>query len=250
MKTILSLIFIILLKPSFSQDIKLLMKEAENAGRSLNEASAFEIYSRIINLDSNNIEALIHLSGIQLARGIRSTDKKEKEIDFQQALQFAQKSVAINQKNSDALVALSLANQYLAGNSNDNKTMAQYFKAAIEALENACSINDNSGYAAYAKGHLNFEMLQLSGLKKSMLKNIYKVEFKGNIDSAIFYYEKSKSLLPYFVRNYLELAKAYNYNNQPGKAIETLKRLIKLPNRTVDDKDLKMEGEALLHSML
>lgn len=250
MKAFLPLLLLFYVTATFAQDTKLLLKEASNEEKNLNESAAFDKYRAVVAIDSNNIEALIHLSAISLARGIRSSDKKEKDNQFQQSLQFANRAVSADETNSDAQTAASLANQYLASVANNNKVMADYLKTAIGEAEKGFALNKENGYAAYALGHLHFQLVQLPGVKRSILNNIYTENFKGNIDSAIYYFERSRSLLPYFVRNHLELAKAYNYNNEPAKVIEILNKLIKLPNRTVDDKALKSEGERLLKSML
>ena len=61
--------------------------------------------------------------------------------------------------------------------------------------------------------------------------------------------EKCKSLEPYFVPNYLDLAKAYKDNRQPAPAIEVLLKLVKLPTRTSEDVLLKAEGAKLLETL-
>ena len=71
----------------------------------------------------------------------------------------------------------------------------------------------------------------------------------GDLDSAIANFEKCKSLDPYFVLNYLDLAKAYRDNHRPTQAIEVLNKLVKLPVRTADDPALKAEGAKLLDSI-
>ncbi len=81
------------------------------------------------------------------------------------------------------------------------------------------------------------------------MKTLYGGLPKGDIDSAILYMEKCRVLDQYFVRNYLDLAKAYQYKSQPAKAIEVLNKLVKLPNRTADDAALKEEGKQILQQM-
>jgi uncharacterized protein YdiU (UPF0061 family) len=71
----------------------------------------------------------------------------------------------------------------------------------------------------------------------------------ATIENAFKYMEKCRVLEPYFVLNFLDLAKAYKYDNQPAKAIEVLNQLVKLPLRTADDAALKAEGKTLLGQM-
>lgn len=250
MKLFLFIAGIICVSALAAQDTKLLMKEAANAERGLDETTAIDKYRKVVTIDPNNAEALVRLSNLYLAAGLRTSDKKEKAGNFQTAFEYAAKAVAIDSSNADAYVALSLANENLALSSTNNKIFAGYMKSAVENAEKAYAIDSQNGYAAYALAHIHFETVKLPAIKRTMFNNIYKGGFKGDIDSAILYFEHSKTLLPYFVRNFLELAQAYMYNNRPEKALEILKQTVKLPNRTADDKALKAEAQAMLKSML
>jgi tetratricopeptide (TPR) repeat protein len=72
----------------------------------------------------------------------------------------------------------------------------------------------------------------------------------AKIEDAIMYMEKARVLDQYYVINYLDLAKAYKYDNKPAKAIEVLQKMLKLPNRTADDANYKEEGKKLLEELL
>jgi hypothetical protein len=47
----------------------------------------------------------------------------------------------------------------------------------------------------------------------------------------------------------LILQKCTKYDHQPGKAIDVLNKLVKLPNRVYDDAAIKEEGKQLLQTM-
>jgi hypothetical protein len=70
------------------------------------------------------------------------------------------------------------------------------------------------------------------------------------MDSAIYYMEKCRTYEPYFVVNYVDLAKAYELHNKTAKQIEILEKLVKLPNRTADDANLKSEAQKKLSELL
>jgi len=61
--------------------------------------------------------------------------------------------------------------------------------------------------------------------------------------------EKCKTLDPYYVQNYLALANAYQYNDEPAKAITILTAMVRLPNRTSADAALKQKGADLLAAL-
>lgn len=115
--------------------------------------------------------------------------------------------------------------------------------------DKALSINPHHAKANYALGKWHYEMTTLSGIKKIAVKLFYGGLPDGDIEKAIQYMEKCKSLEPYFVTNYLGLALAYKENRKPAQAIEVLNKLIKLPTRTSDDIASKAEGVRLLELM-
>jgi tetratricopeptide (TPR) repeat protein len=131
----------------------------------------------------------------------------------------------------------------------DNKKIVAYVKDIKRYAAKALSINPNHAKANYTMGKWHYEMATLSGMKKAAVKLFYGGLPDGDIEKAIDYLEKCKTLEPYFATNYLDLAKAYKENRKPAQAIEVLNRLVKLPTRTTDDIAVKAEGNKLLESM-
>jgi hypothetical protein len=92
-------------------------------------------------------------------------------------------------------------------------------------------------------------MVQFPWAKKAAVKVLFGGMPDGTIDNAFKYMEKSRTLEPYFVQNFLDLAKAYKYDYKPAKAIEVLNQLVKLPIRTSNDAAMKAEGKQILSEM-
>ena len=61
--------------------------------------------------------------------------------------------------------------------------------------------------------------------------------------------EKSRTIDPYYAIDYLDLAKVYQYDNQPAKMLDVLNKLVRLPNRTFDDAAIKNEGKQMLSTI-
>ena len=98
-------------------------------------------------------------------------------------------------------------------------------------------------------GKWHYEMITLNWTKRFAVKTLYGGLPDADIDKAIEYFEKCKSAEPYFMLNYLYLAKAYKEKNRPAQAIEVLDKLVKLPIRTIDDSAIKAEGQKLLQDL-
>jgi tetratricopeptide (TPR) repeat protein len=250
MKNFLSFIVLLISLTSFSQDINVTLKEASNLERALKEEQAFEKYKAVLAADGNNVIALIKGAELSAAIGGRQKDKKAKKPFFEAAKAYADKVISIASDNADANYIMSLTSTKMAEVETENKKLAAFVRDAKLYADKVLVINPEHARANYAEGKWHFEMMQTSWVKKTVAKTLLGGLPEATIEDAIKYMEKCKLLDQYFVVNYLDLAKAYKYYNRPTKAIEVLQKLVKLPNRTADDANLKAEGKKLLDEML
>jgi tetratricopeptide (TPR) repeat protein len=87
-------------------------------------------------------------------------------------------------------------------------------------------------------------------LEKAGVNIMYGGLPSSSIKQAIQAYEKAKIFEPNFALNYLELAKAYKRNGQKEKAISLLRTLPSIPNKTMDDAQIKKEGAELMKKLM
>src|SRR5438093_1043225 len=85
-----------------AQDINLLLKEASNLEKQLNEGEALEKYKQIAAIDTNNIFALVKCAEFNCSIGARQTDKNSKVKNYNDAQIYAQKALAADANNADA----------------------------------------------------------------------------------------------------------------------------------------------------
>ncbi|MDP1763498.1 MAG: hypothetical protein Q8L07_06370 [Sediminibacterium sp.] len=249
MKVLLSILFSCVLLTVQSQDINLLLKEAANLEKQQKEPEATEKYKQILLLQPINREALVKAAELTVLLAQRQTNKNAKRLYFETALAYANRALLADSNNADANYAMSMASGKMADVETENKKIVTYMKEVKRFADKALSINPHHAKANYALGKWHYEMTTLSGIKKIAVKLFYGGLPDGDIEKAIQYMEKCKSLEPYFVTNYLGLALAYKENRKPAQAIEVLNKLIKLPTRTSDDIASKAEGVRLLELM-
>ena len=242
------LIFFIALSSS-AQDNNILLKEAKNLELKFDEPGALEKYKQVATSDPSNIFALVKCTELNCSIGERQKDKKQKASYFQTAADYANNVYQKNRSNADACYAMALVAAKLTEVEDDNKKLIAEIKDMKIYADKALAIDPNQAKANYILGKWHFELIRLSWLKKSGVKSFYEGIPDTQIDSAAIYLEKSRSIDPYFSLAYLDLAKAYQYDHQPGKAIDVLNKLVKLPNRTYDDAAIKEEGKQLLGQM-
>lgn len=247
----LSLLFICIFFSAkiFAQDNALLLKEAQNLELKFDEAGALEKYKQLAANDASNINVLVKCAEFNCSIGERQKDKKVKTGYFQQAQNFAQQAYTKDPVNANACYAMALVAAKMTEVADDNKEIIDYVKQIKTYADKALAIDPNHAKANYVLGKWHFELIRLSWIKKAAIKVFYGGISDTQIDSAAYYMEKARSIEPYFVLDYLELAKVYDYDHQRSKAIAVLEKLVKLPNRTFDDAALKEEGKQMLGSM-
>lgn len=233
-----------------AQDVSMLLKEASNFEKQLNEPEALKKYTAAANLDKHNITAFVKCTEINCAIGARQKDKTSKANYYNFARTYATQALTADSMSADANYAMALTAAKLTEVTDENKQVVALVRESKIYVDKAVAINPNHAKANYTLGKWHFEMVTLNWAKKAAAKTIYGGLSKGDIDSAIYYMEKCKTLEPYFAQNYLDLAKAYQFNNRPARALEVLNKLVRLPIRTPDDTSIKAEGKKMLDAML
>jgi tetratricopeptide (TPR) repeat protein len=236
---------------AMAQDNGTLLQEAQNLERQLKEGEALEKYKAIATADTTHMVALLKTAELSCAVGARVTDKNARKPYYDQAAGFAGKALAAQPNNAQANYVMALVSAKMTEVEQENKKLVQYIKQTKEYADKAVVLNPSFGKAYYMVGKWNADVIDLSWFKKAAIKTLYGGGMApASLDSAVANMEKCKILEPYFVLNYLELAKLYKSDNKPAKAIEVLNRLVKLPTRTADDVALKAEGKKMLDEML
>lgn len=249
-KLLLPLICICVSIVTYSQDINILLKEADNFEKQQKEADALGKYKQVLLSDPNQLKALVKSAELNAMLGNKELkDKNSRRLFYETALSYASRAYQADSTSADACYAMAMASGKMTEVETENKKMVGYVRDIKWYAEKALLINPNHARANYVMGKWNYEIANLSGIKKAAVKVLYGGLPEGSLEKAIQYMEKCKSLEPYFVKNYLELAKAYKDNHQPAQAIDILNKLVKLPTRTSEDIPLKEEGAKLLDAM-
>ena len=249
MKNIILLPLIFFISKSYAQEINVLLKQAVNYERALKEDSALLKYKSILAADSGNIVALLKVSLLNASFGSRQSTVPAKLELYNNAKYYADKALLIDSTNCDANYARGLAALDLSSIETENKKLVILLREAFAFANRSIKYNSNHGKSNFLMGIWNFNIVNTAWTKKAAVKVLYGGIPDASIENAILYMDKCKTSEPYFVLNFLELAKAYKFNNNPSKAIEILNLLVKLPNRTPDDAMWKAEGKKILSEM-
>ncbi|RXK58038.1 hypothetical protein ESA94_18670 [Lacibacter luteus] len=222
-----------------------LVKQADLLEKQLKEEEAYQKFKEAIKLNPVHLHALVRCSELASRIGRRQTTK-EKQMDFYQAAKiYAERALKVNPKDSEANVVMSLAYARMSL-LKSGKEKVEYVREIKNYADKALANNPNNFKALFVIARWHFEVSNLNAVEKAAVKVFYGGLQKNSLDSAIYYYERVKTLSPNFVLNYLELAKAYNRAGKKEKAVEYLNHLLKLPNTAADDPTIKAEARQLL----
>jgi hypothetical protein len=233
----------------YAQDNNVLFKEADNLERSFKEPEALEKYKQILANDAGNIKALVKATELSCSIGGRAENKNDKRLTYESGLAFAQRALKADSNSAEANYALAMACGKMTEVETENKKIVAYVKDTKAFADKAIAINANFGKAYFIIGRWHYEMVNLSGIKKVAVKLFYGGLPEASLDNAIMYMEKSKTLEPYYMINYFYLNKAYKQNDKPAKQIEVLSKMVKLPNRTIDDAAMKEDAQKQLQQL-
>jgi tetratricopeptide (TPR) repeat protein len=178
--------------------------------------------------------------------GFNEKDTKSKQLFLSSAGAYAVRAYSANPKNAEAAYVMALTQAKLSEIQPDNKKLIECVRNSKIYADEVLASNPGHAKANFTVGKWHMEMANLNLVKKAAVKLMYGGLPEGSMDSAVVYLEKARTLDPYFVNTYLELAKIYNQLHQPTKVIEVLTKMIKLPTRKTEDISLKAAGTQML----
>lgn len=251
MRIIKALLILLIAIPSFarSQDINILLKEADNLEKQQKETEAIDKYKQILVDNPTHLKSLVKMTELNVMQGNKQTEKSAKRLYYETALSFAKRAYMSDSNQAESNYVMAMASGKMTEVESENKKIVADVRDVKIYADKALAINPNHARSNYTMGKWHYEMVVLSGVKKAAIKLMYGGLPEASLELAVSYMEKCKNLEPYFVPNYLDLAKAYKEDHKPAQAIEVLTRLVKLPTRTSEDPAIKAEGAKLLESL-
>jgi tetratricopeptide (TPR) repeat protein len=246
---ILMILFVNYFVPAAAQDVTYLIREGELLEKTLKEEDALHKYQEALQLSPNNLPALVKCSEMSSIVGNRQKEKNKKTEYFEAARTYAESALKQNDKDPDAnyVMAMALGRMALIHSGKEKARNVRDIKKYADA---ALAVNPKHIKSMFILGKWHLEVVSFNSIEKAALKVLYGGLPPASLPEAITNFEKVKAADPWFVLNYLELAKAYKENGQTDKSIDVLNKMLKLPPKTSDDSAYKAEGKKLLETML
>ena len=242
------LFFFILPMESKSQDVDLMLQEAQKLESANKENEAVQKYLEILHHQSYNLSALCRISELYSRLGKRQPTKDKQKEYYNTAKNYAQKALQTNANSSDANFVMAIAMGRITQVASGQERI-KAVKDIKSYAEKCVKIDPNNFKGYHVLGKWHYEVSDLNSVEKLLVKVAYGNLPKASLDDAIRNYEKSKQLNPNFILNYLELAKAYHRKDKDKQAIALLETMLKLPDVTLDDALIKKQGRELLEDL-
>jgi hypothetical protein len=229
----------------FPPDINQLLKEAQQQESLFHENEAFLKYAYIVTLEPANIVALCKCSELSSRIGARQPTKDKMRPYFFAAKNYASMALKVNSNYSDANFAMSLAlgRVSLVGTTKERVELARDVRMYAEK---AIRLDPDNFKAYHILGRWNYEVSNLNVAEKAFAKVLYGGLPNASMQQAIYCFDKSRTLNPAFILNYLELARSFHHQKEDNKAIPYLQQLLLLPNIIYDDARAKAQAKEML----
>lgn len=234
---------------AIAQSVSELLNQAIEIEKKLDEPLALEAYKKVLEIDDKNLKALVKCAEYCSSIGARQKSLSDRKPWYLNAQSYALQAIKTYPDAAEANYTMALCAGKLTETEDENKKIVEYVRQVKIYGDKAFALNPNDAKTNYIMGKWHYQMITLSWVKKTAVKAFYGGLPVATLDSAIKYMEKCRSLDKYFALNYLDLAKAYNQNREPAKAIAILNQLVKLPTRCYDDTAIKEEGKKLLEKL-
>ncbi len=229
----------------FAQDYAALIKEADRLEAIPDEKAAFLKFKEALKVQPNSLYALAKCSELCCRVGGREKSTKVRDDYYATAQVYAKTALRLYPNSDEANVAMafSIAKSLMLKSGKEKITAVKELKSYGDK---AVTQNPRNFKAWHVLGKWNYEVSSLNAIEKTAVKVIYGGLPAASLKNSIMYYEKAKSLAPNFTLNYLELAKAYNKNDEKTKALTQLNNLLVIKNQTEDDPRIKAEAQTLI----
>lgn len=241
----LSLLLSLFFSYTFAQTFDSLYQRGIQLEQSFNEKQALIKFQEAQKINPNHLQTLCKCSDLCSRIGAREKNEKIKLDYFNSALSFAKKAYGLYPSNDEVNVEMSIAMGRIALTKSGEEKISMV-KEIKSFADKAIQLNPNNFKAWHILGRWYYEISDLNFIEKAAIKIFYGGLPQSSFSMSINAYEKAKSINNKFCLNYLELAKAYEKNDNINQAITNLKQLLQMPNSIEDDVAIKKEASFLL----
>jgi hypothetical protein len=129
---------------AWSQDINVLLKEADNLEKQQKEIEALEKYKLILLQEPTQLKALVKGAELNASLGNRQADKNSKRLYYETAFSFANRAFQADSNQADAAYAMAMASGKMTEVETENKKLVGLVKDVKYYADKAIALNPRS----------------------------------------------------------------------------------------------------------
>lgn len=241
-------IFLSSLVTGNADEVSDLVEKGGALDRKLQPAQALKFY-----LPAEKLAPKDHDLQLRIARQYRhlmskTSDKKEKLRLGKTSLEHAENAAALAPKNAEAQLspAISYGKMMPYMGSGDQAAASPKIKASVDR---ALRLDPKNDTAWHILGRWNRTLASIGGVKRALAGAVYGGLPTGSIEAAEDSLKKALVINPNRLMHYIELGRVYAQVGLDDAARRMLQKGLAMPNREIDDPEMKQIGRETLSKL-
>jgi regulator of sirC expression with transglutaminase-like and TPR domain len=221
------------------------LQQADALDAALQNRQALELLLPLEKEQPKNTEVLLRIARQYCLLMTDTPLPAEKQRLGGKALEYAQRSVALEPRNPKALLAVAVAYGRLAKQA-DNRTKLTYSKLVKESAERSLAIAPDDDTTHYVLGAWNLEIASLGTMARTMARVVYGSVPTASLADAEQHLKRAVQLNPKRLATHVELGRVYAQQGRKDDARRELQAALAMPLREKDDANAKRRATKTL----
>lgn len=229
-------------------DIDKLLAQGDAFDARLDTAHALESYLEAERLGSTDVGTLYRIARQYALSMNDAPSEAEQRQRGEKALAYAERAVAGDPRNAKAQLSAAICYGRLVSLVN-TRTKIEYSRLIKEHADLAVKLDPSDSYAWHVLGVWNYELAQMGGLTRAVVKLVYGGIPAASNEEAVRLFRKAVELSPERVSHHAELGRALLAQGERHEARQEFEKALALPAREKDDPESKRRARLALASL-
>lgn len=246
-KCLISVSIIAGMDGALAQPLSGRMREAAHLKSQFRYREALEIYERVVEVDPDNVDALLAISSLCVLL-TPEAESDRKKLLTEKSRAYAWKAIAVDSTNLEGRVAHCIALGLLSQQASSPREKLAHAATIKKEAEVILMLNKQSGAGHYILGKWHLALSNLTWIEKVLIRTLYGGTPAGaSLDKALYHMQTalkddSTSILYLF-----GLGQVQHARGNVSDACATLKEALALSARTPEDEIRQADCRKLLN---
>jgi len=225
-----------------------LLTQGDAFDAQLETSHALQSYLEAEKLGSTDASTLTRIAR-QYALSMNDTRSEAEQRQLgEKALAYAKRAVASEPNNAKAQLSAAICYGRLVSLAN-TRTKVEYSRLIKQHADLALKLDSTDSYAWHVLGAWNYELAQMGGMTRAIVKVVYGGIPAASNDEAVRLFRKAVELAPARVSHHAELGRALLANGDKPAARAEFEKALALPAKEKDDAESKRRAKVALEAL-